>query len=206
MDIKTLSSQIKTKQLQAEITPDIAKQLLEEGNKRFVENNMINRSHKSFILETINEQYPFAVIFSCIDSRVVPEFIFDQGIGDIFIVRNAGNVVNQDVVGSVEYSCAVVGAKLVVVLAHTSCGAVNSAVNNVELENLTPLLRKIKSLEKDVSKDTANFADELAKVNAIHSVNELLKNSKILKELSDKKEIKIIPAIYQHSTGKVSWL
>ena len=133
-----------TKEIQENLTPKSAHEILVKGNERFAENLKAQRNLIDQVFATSKGQYPFAVILSCIDSRVPAELVFDQGIGDIFSVRVAGNVVNEDVLGSMEYACKVAGSKIVVVMGHTKCGAVTAACNNVELGNITPLLNKIK--------------------------------------------------------------
>ncbi|MEZ4893296.1 MAG: carbonic anhydrase [Saprospiraceae bacterium] len=131
-----------TKELQDKITPSKALQLLQEGNRRFVSNLKINRNLLQQMNETMDGQHPFAVILSCIDSRTSAELIFDQGLGDVFSVRIAGNILNEDILGSMEFACKVAGVKIVVVLGHTRCGAIAGACNHVEMGNLTGLLKK----------------------------------------------------------------
>jgi len=135
---------VHTKVTQANLTPQLAHQILVEGNDRFVKNVKAQRNLQQQVLDTSKGQYPFAVILSCIDSRVPAELVFDQGIGDIFSVRVAGNIINEDILGSMEYACKVAGSKIVVVMGHTKCGAVTSACQHVELGNITTLLNKIK--------------------------------------------------------------
>src|SRR5574339_298032 len=139
-----------TKELQSKITPVQALSLLKEGNRRFVNNLKINRNLLEQVNETSDNQYPFAIVLSCIDSRTSAELIFDQGLGDIFSVRIAGNVLNEDILGSMEFACQVAGSKLIVVLGHTRCGAVKGACNHVELGHLTGLLGKIGPAIHDV--------------------------------------------------------
>ncbi|MFT5986021.1 MAG: carbonic anhydrase, partial [Planctomycetota bacterium] len=129
-----------TKETQATMTPEKSLQFLKEGNERFQNNLKANRNLLQQVNETSDGQFPFAVILSCIDSRVPAELVFDQGIGDIFSVRVAGNIVNEDILGSIEYGCKVAGSKVVVVLGHTACGAVKGACDDVKLGNITPLL------------------------------------------------------------------
>ena len=132
-----------TKDLQASLTPERALDILVEGNKRFVSNLRFNRNLLQQVNETSEAQYPFAIVLSCIDSRTSSELVFDQGLGDIFSVRIAGNVLNEDILGSMEFACQVAGSKLVVVLGHTKCGAIKGACNHVKLGHLTGLLSKI---------------------------------------------------------------
>lgn len=200
-----------TKDIQENLTAKDAHRILVEGNKRFVENVKAQRNLKQQVLETSTGQYPFAAILSCIDSRVPAELVFDQGIGDIFSIRVAGNIVNEDVLGSMEYSCKVAGSKIVVVLGHTSCGAVTAACKHVELGNITALLSKIQPAVKEGNfKDTENISneevDDVAVKNIHHSIQEIRKNSPILKELEDEGEIEIVGAIYSVKTGEVTFL
>ena len=138
-----------TKEMQDAITPSMALELLKEGNKRFINNLKVNRNLLQQANETSDGQYPFAVILSCIDSRTSAELIFDQGLGDIFSVRIAGNIINEDILGSMEFACKVAGSKIIVVLGHTKCGAVKGACDHVEMGNLTALLAKIRPAVDD---------------------------------------------------------
>ena len=151
-----------TKEIQEHLTPADAHRILAEGNKRFVENVKAQRDLKSQVFETSAGQFPFAVILSCIDSRVPAELVFDQGIGDVFSVRVAGNIINEDILGSIEYGCKVAGSKIVVVMGHTKCGAVTSACQRVELGNITELLSKINpSVDKIHPEKTDLTAEEI---------------------------------------------
>ena len=132
-----------TKEMQAAITPAMALELLKEGNKRFVNNLKVNRNLLQQANETSDGQHPFAVILSCIDSRTSVELIFDQGLGDVFSVRIAGNIINEDILGSMEFSCKLIGAKIIVVMGHSHCGAIKGACDDVEMGNLTALLCKL---------------------------------------------------------------
>jgi len=206
-----LSKKVKTKEILQTITPDIALEMMKEGNRRFVNKDMIEREHEWHIRETIDSQHPFAIVLGCIDSRVEPSIIFDQGIGDLFIARIAGNIINQDILGSMEYACAVSGSKLVLVLGHTSCGAVKGAIDNVVLDNLTPSLRHIQlAMERvktddgiDRSAKNLEFVDMVATKNVEHSVNDIRNQSPILRNLEEEGKIKIVGAIYDHSSGEV---
>ncbi len=204
---------IKTADTLSIITPEMALELLKEGNKRFVTQQMIKRDHKEHVRNTIDGQHPFAVILSCIDSRVVPEFIFDQGIGDLFITRIAGNIINRNILGSMEYACAVTGSKLVVVLGHTSCGAVKGAIDNVQFGNLTGALRPIRKAIKEVSvsqfkmrtsKNTA-FVNAVATVNVELAINDIKRQSPVLSKMYEKEKIDIVGAMYNHTTGVVEF-
>lgn len=199
-----------TKEIQENLTPAEARRLLVEGNSRFVKNEKTQRDLKTQVIETSKGQFPFAVVLSCIDSRVPAELVFDQGIGDIFSVRVAGNIVNEDVLGSMEYGCKVAGSKIVVVMGHTKCGAVTAACNHVELGNITPLLEKIQPAVNSI-RDGEEAMDEIsieevAIENVKMSIAQIRKESPILAEMEEAKEIEIVGAIYSVSTGKVTFL
>jgi carbonic anhydrase len=206
-----LSKQVKSKSILDSITPEMALQMMKEGNQRFVSKDMIEREHDWHIRETIDSQHPFAIVLGCIDSRVEPSILFDQGIGDLFIARIAGNIINQDILGSMEYACAVSGSKLVLVLGHTSCGAVKGAIDNVVLDNLTPSLRHIQlAMERvktnedcDRSAKNLKFVDMVATKNVEQSINDIRNQSPILRNLEEEEKIMIVGAIYDHSTGEV---
>lgn len=199
-----------TKETQNNLTPKTAHSILVEGNKRFVENLKAQRNLKDQVFETSEGQYPFAVILSCIDSRVPAELVFDQGIGDIFSVRVAGNIVNEDVLGSMEYGCKVAGSKIVVVMGHTKCGAVTSACKSVELGNITALLSKIQPAVNTISKDeddlSASQIEEVGVVNVKLSIDRIRKESPILSEMEKNEEIEIVGAVYDVTTGKVEFI
>ena len=149
-----------TKETQQNLTPTEAHRLLVAGNGRFVQNAQTQRDLRGQVMATSKGQYPFAVVLSCIDSRVPAELVFDQGIGDIFSVRVAGNIVNEDVLGSIEYACKVAGSKIVVVMGHTKCGAVTAACKNVEMGNITPLLQKIQPAVAVIKNDPNRSEEE----------------------------------------------
>ncbi len=192
------------------LTPQQALELLMEGNIRFVENKMLKRDPIAQIRHTSSGQYPFAAILSCIDSRVPVEVIFDQYIGDVFSARVAGNVVNEDVLGSLEYACKVVGSKLIVVLGHTKCGAVTAACNQVELGNITTLLDKIQPAVKRAGINTDNLSqDDIETVsifNVKESIRRIKEDSPILAELEENGTIMIVGASYDVTTGEVTFL
>ncbi len=196
-----------TKETQSKHTPDSVLQRLTEGNKRFVENQKTNRNLIEQVSETGDGQFPLAVVLGCIDSRVPAELVFDQGIGDIFNVRVAGNIVNEDILGSIEYGCKVAGSKLVVVLGHTKCGAVTSACKGVELGNITPLLSKIQPAVSAISNGNAEFdqkaIEAVSEENVRQSIARIKAESPILKEMDENNEIKIVGAIYNVGTGAV---
>ncbi len=200
------------KELQSSITPRIALNLLREGNKRFVTNLKANRNLLEQINETSDGQWPFAIILSCIDSRTSAELIFDQGLGDIFSVRIAGNIVNTDILGSMEFACKVAGSKLIVVLGHSKCGAVKGACDHVEMGNLTELLSKIQPAvyqEKNTTseRNSANsaFVENVSAINVKRSVKNIIERSFILEQMVENGEIGVIGAMHNIETGNVEF-
>ncbi len=201
-----------TKEMQNAITPSFALDLLKDGNKRFVSNLKINRNLLQQANETSDGQHPFAVILSCIDSRTSAELIFDQGLGDVFSVRIAGNIVNEDILGSMEFGCKVAGAKIIVVLGHTKCGAVKGACDNVALGNLTGLIAKIKPAvdEESVTSENRNssnsvFVENVAELNVSLSVKNILLKSPIIADMVKNGDIGIVGGIHDISTGEVKF-
>ena len=197
-----------TKEIQSNSSALEVLEILKEGNKRFVNQDPKSRNLLEQVNTTSTGQFPLAVVISCIDSRVPTEMVFDQGIGDIFCVRVAGNVINQDVLGSIEFACKVAGVKLIVVMGHTSCGAVKGACNNVELGNLTGLLDKIKPAisivsNRGVAADDSRFVDEVAIENVQLSLDTILLDSPVIKEMVDNGELKCAKAMYSVQTGEV---
>lgn len=194
---------------QQHITPKKALDLLIKGNERFVENNTL---HRDLVLQasmTRHDQFPFAALLGCMDSRAPAEHIFDQGIGDIFNIRVAGNIVNEDVLGSLEYACKVVGAKIIVVMGHTGCGAIKSAVEQVQMGNITALLSKIKpaiDLYKSSQQSNTIEMDRITILNVQNSMNRILKESPILSEMLDNDEIMMVGALYSVASGVVSFI
>ena len=201
-----------TKELQAAITPGQALELLKEGNKRFINNLKINRNLLQQANETSDGQHPFAVILSCIDSRTSAELIFDQGLGDIFSVRIAGNIINEDILGSMEFGCKVAGSKIIVVLGHTKCGAIKGACDHVEMGNLTALLTKLRPAVDDEDTITENrnssnpeFVEKVATINVKRTVRSIMERSPILKEMIEAGEIGIVGGNYDVSNGTVTF-
>jgi carbonic anhydrase len=198
-----------TKDIQRKLSPKDAYKILVDGNKRFVQDIKANRSLQAQVIETSSGQYPFAIVLSCIDSRVPVELVFDQGIGDVFSARVAGNVINEDVLGSMEYACKVAGSKIVVVLGHTKCGAVTAACNDVQLGNITALLNKIKPAVELVKVKgqgmDANAIEEVVVQNVRLSIDRIKKESPILSEMENNGEIEIVGAVYSVSTGEVNF-
>ncbi len=201
-----------TKETQATITPQKALDLLKDGNLRFQNNLKVNRNLLEQVNDTSKGQFPFATILSCIDSRVSSELIFDQGLGDIFSVRIAGNFVNSDILGSMEFACKLAGTKLIVVLGHTACGAVKGACDDAKLGNLTEMLVKIKPAVNAVlepqdkslrNSNNSKFVDAVSAENVKITIDNIIKNSPVLAEMQNKNEIKIVGAMYDINTGKV---
>ena len=201
-----------TKEMQAAITPTMALELLKEGNKRFVNNLKVNRNLLQQANETSDGQHPFAVILSCIDSRTSAELIFDQGLGDIFSVRIAGNIINEDILGSMEFGCKVAGSKIIVVLGHTKCGAVKGACDHVEMGNLTALLTKIRPAVDDETTTSENrnsnnsiFVEKVATINVKRTVKSIMERSPILKEMIESGQIGIVGGTHDITTGDVTF-
>ena len=210
MDTLVINNSTINKVVQDQITPEIALQLLKEGNERFTNNYRLNRNFLDQVKTTSKGQFPYAVILSCIDSRMPTEIIFDQGIGDIFNVRIAGNIVNEDILGSIEFACKIAGAKLVVVMGHTGCGAVKGAYQGVELDHLTTLLKKIKPAVKHVEENDGH-GDEKAQLQKVSLKNvelttkEIISRSRVIKDLHAQGEVNIVGAMYYVENGNVEF-
>jgi carbonic anhydrase len=201
-----------TKDTQSATTPDQALARLKEGNARFLAGQMLHCDLRTQVKDTAKGQAPFAAILGCMDSRVPPELVFDQRIGDIFSVRIAGNFVNTDILGSLEYATKVARAKLIVVLGHTDCGAVKGAVDNVKLGNLTatlasirPAVLKIERVEGDRTSKNKKFVQSVAEQNAKDAAAMLASRSSVVASLVKEHELKIVSAMHDVSTGAVSW-
>jgi carbonic anhydrase len=208
-----LKEKVLTKAEQDALTPDMVIQSLKDGNKRYVNNDLTQRDHSALVRDAALGQYPKAVILSCLDSRVTVEDVFDKGIGDLFVGRVAGNFVNVDLLGSMEFGCKVSGAKLILVLGHESCGAIKSAIDNVKLGNITAMLSKIQpavaksqDFKGEKSSKNGEYVNYVGKNNVMLTIENIKKNSSILKEMADKGEIKIIGAYYSLKTGEVIFL
>jgi carbonic anhydrase len=199
-----------TKEKQAAMTPQSALAELKEGNGRFVAGNPLKRNLAADVKTTASGQYPFAVVLSCIDSRQPIEIVLDQGIGDIFSARVAGNVLNDDIVGSMEFACKVSGAKLIAVIGHSNCGAIKGAVDEVKLGNLTELLSKIQPAIKQVPADVQprnsknlGFVDKVAEANVRLVMQQIRERSPILREMIDQNQIGLVGGMYDLSTGEI---
>ncbi len=206
------NSQTMNAETQAKVTPDIAIELLKKGNERFVQSKPLNRDLPQQIKNTANGQWPFAAVLGCVDSRVPNEMVFDQGIGDIFSVRIAGNFVNTDILGSLEYACAVANSKAIVVLGHEGCGAVKSACDYVEAGNITSMLANITPSveatpeEGDRSSKNAGFVKKVIQKNVELTIANMRERSSILLDLEREGKITIAGALYDLATGQVRWL
>ena len=201
-----------TKETQEVLTPQKALDILKEGNIRFINNIKAHRNLLQQVNETSSGQFPFAAILSCIDSRTSAELIFDQGLGDILSIRIAGNILNEDILGSMEFACKLSGSKLIVVLGHTKCGAIEGACNNVVLGHVTTLLNKIKpaiELETETKSDrngsNLSFTRNVTKNNVFLTVKKIKEQSSILKELEETQQIKIIGGLHNLDTGQVTF-
>lgn len=194
------------------ITPSLAIQLLKDGNQRFINNLKFNHNLLQQVNETSEGQHPFALILSCIDSRTSAELIFDQGLGDIFSCRIAGNVLNEDILGSMEFACKIAGVKLLMVLGHSSCGAIKGACDNVQMGHLTGLLEKIepairaeKTIRKDRNSKNEKFVELVSEINVLWVMKQIYKKSEIIRESLQKEEVALIAGIYDISSGKVTF-
>jgi carbonic anhydrase len=198
-----------TKEEQDALTPDMVIQSLKEGNERFMRNDLTARDHSAQVRESVKAQFPKAIVLSCVDSRVPVEDVFDRGIGDVFVARVAGNFVNEDILGSMEFACKVSGSKLVLVMGHEHCGAVKAAIDDVKLGNITPMLTKIRpavdmvDYEGDRTSKNQEFVHMVSESNVRNTIEQIRTSSPILKEMENNGEIKIIGALYDMDNGKV---
>jgi carbonic anhydrase len=211
--VKPLREKVLTAEEQKALTPDMVIQSLKDGNQRFMNNNITARDHSAMVRDASAGQYPKAVILSCLDSRIPVEDVFDKGIGDLFVARVAGNFVNTDILGSMEFGCKVSGAKLILVLGHESCGAIKAAIDQVKLGNITGMLDNIQpavarsqDFKGDKTSSNPAFVEYVAKNNVLNTIETIRKKSPILKEMEDKGEIKIVGAYYSLKSGEVTFL
>jgi carbonic anhydrase len=209
MLVASLPLSARTKQVQATTTPDAAIQRLKDGNARFVKGKLLNRDLRKQVRETSSGQYPFATVLSCMDSRTSSELLFDQGIGDIFNARLAGNIASDEVLGSLEFASKVAGSKLIAVIGHTSCGAIKGAVDDVKLGHLDSVLREIKPAVETTRASHPEppqaLVDEVAAANVKHVIGVIREKSPILREMLEKGEIAIVGGMYDLKTGKVAF-
>ncbi|PLW81362.1 carbonic anhydrase [Kineobactrum sediminis] len=204
---------VQTLQSQAVLTPDSALAMLREGNERFLTDTMIERDFSAQVDATASGQYPHSIVLSCIDSRVPPELVFDQGLGDIFAPRIAGNFVDEEILGSMEFAAAVAGSMAIVVLGHTECGAVKGACDDVKLGNLTqtlahirPAVEAVEGFEGERHSKNRAFVSAVAHENVRQTVDNILQQSAVLNELVQDGKLKVVGAMYDVSTGKVTFL
>jgi len=210
---KPLREKVLTAAEQDALTPDTVIKRLKEGNARYVDNDLTARDHSTMVRKAVSGQYPKAVVISCLDSRVPVADIFDKGIGDLFVGRVAGNFVNEDLLGSIEYGCKVSGAKLVLVLGHESCGAIKAAIDDVKMGNITAMLAKIKpavARSKDFKGEKTSknqeFVTYVAKNNVLQTIETIRAKSPILRQMERDGSIKILGAYYVLQTGEVNFL
>lgn len=203
---------VHTQETRDKLTPGTALEILKEGNDRFIKNLKTNRNLLEQVNATRDGQWPFATILSCIDSRTSAELVFDQGLGDIFSIRIAGNIINTDILGSMEFACKIAGSKLIVVLGHSKCGAVKGACDHVEMGNLTELLAKLQPAvyqEKYTTADrTSNnpaFVENVSMINVKRNVKIIIERSFIIKELIEQGTLGVVGAMYNIETGAVEW-
>jgi len=215
MNLSELNTQTQTKDSQSSITPSIAMELLMEGNKRFMDGKSVARDLHKQVSDTGSGQFPFATVLSCIDSRVSSEIIFDQGIGDIFSIRIAGNFVNEDILGSMEFACKLAGTKVILILGHTSCGAVKGACDHAKLGNLTAMLSKITPAVDSVlepadqserNSSNISFVNAVAQQNVKMTIERIKNESPVLNEMLQSGDIEIKGGMYDIHTGRISLL
>lgn len=214
-DSTPLVETVLTQQQRDSLTPDDVLNSLKQGNERFVSGTLTVRDHSKQVRDAATGQFPKAMVLSCIDSRVPVEDVFDRGIGDLFVARVAGNFENTDILGSMEFACKVSGSKLILVLGHEYCGAIKGAIDNVELGNITAMLKNIQPAIKqvDVTRFTGNktsqneaYVHEVAEQNVLETMDNIRKYSPILKAMEDNKEIKIMGGMYDMNTGRVTFM
>ena len=211
-NIEPLVEKILTAEEQAQLTPDEVIQSLKEGNQRFINNDLTARNHTEQVRKSTHGQFPKAVVLSCLDSRIPVEDVFDKGIGDIFVARVAGNFVNEDILGSMEFGCKVAGSKIIMIMGHESCGAVKAAIDKVELGNITSMLTKInpaveksQNFEGDKTSKNGEFVSYVSENNVKLNMETIRRESPILREMEENNEIKIIGSIYDMDSGLVTF-
>lgn len=211
-ETRPLVNEVLTKKERDALSPDSVITIFKAGNNRFIKNDLTARDHSAQVRKSVSGQYPKAVVLSCVDSRVPVEDVFDRGIGDIFVGRVAGNFVNEDLLGSMEFGCKVAGAKLILVMGHEHCGAVKAAIDDVKLGNITAMLNKIQpAVEKteytgERSSTNEAFVHKVCENNVRNTLNKIRTDSPVLKEMEDRGEIKLAGAVYDMDTGKVEFL
>ncbi|MEM9527265.1 MAG: carbonic anhydrase family protein [Bacteroidota bacterium] len=211
-EIVGLVEDVLTKEEQAALTPDMVIQSFKDGNERFMNNDLTARNHSKQVREATDGQFPKAIVLSCVDSRVPVEDVLDRGLGDVFVARVAGNFVNEDILGSMEFACKVSGSKLIMVMGHEHCGAVKAAVDDVKLGNITAMLTKIRpavemvEYDGDRSSKNPEFVHKASESNVRNTIAEIRRQSPILKEMEENGEIKIVGALYDMDNGAISFL
>ncbi len=211
-EIVGIVEEVLTKEEQDALSPDMVIQSLKDGNERFVNNDLTARNHSAQVRNSVKAQYPKAIVLSCVDSRVPVEDVFDRGIGDLFVARVAGNFVNEDILGSMEFACKVSGSKLVLVMGHEHCGAIKAAVDDVKLGNITSMLSKIRpaveSIKYEGERTSKNqeFVHMACESNIRNTIENIRMSSPILKQMESDGEIKIVGAIYDMDDGSVEFL
>ena len=204
--------EVLTKEQQDALTADDVIKTLQEGNTRFLNNDLTERDHSAQVRKSTLAQYPKAIVLSCVDSRVPVEDVFDRGIGDLFVARVAGNFVNEDILGSMEFACKVSGSKLIVIMGHEHCGAVKAAIDDVKLGNITPMLQKIKPavdlVKYDGQRNSKNqeFVHMVSESNVRNTIKQVRLKSPILKEMEENGVIKIVGALYDMDNGQVDFI
>lgn len=205
------STHVMTKDQQDALSPEMVLQEFREGNRRFSQESITRRDHSAMVRKTAAGQYPKAVILSCLDSRIPIEDVLDQGLGDVFVARIAGNVINDDIIGSMEFGCAVMGSKVILVVGHSNCGAIKGAIDDVELDHIGILLSKVRPVVKqtpsasgDRTSKNSEFVERVAHAHVDHVVAEIRRRSRILSTLEAEGKIKIVGAYYDLETGVLS--
>jgi len=209
-----LTNKVLTQEEQEKLTPQQVLDILKEGNKDFINDNLTVRNNTERVRDAALKQYPKAAVLSCLDSRVPVEDVFHRGIGDIFVARVAGNIVNEDILGSLEYACAVSGSKLIVVLGHEYCGAIKSAIDDVDLGNITGLLTKIKpainatntNFSGEKTSENPQYVEAVCHENVILTMQQIREKSPILKQLEEEGKIMIVGGVYDMETGRVDFI
>lgn len=213
-DNEIIEDHVLTKEDQQKLTPDEAIEDLKKGNQDFIEDNLTIRNNTNRVRSASLGQYPEAVVLSCLDSRVPVEDVFHKAIGEIFVARVAGNIVNDDILGSLEYACKVSGSKAVVVLGHEYCGAIKSSIEGIKLGYVTAVLEKIELAVEQAKNEfkgphtakNEQFVDKVCELNVINSIQQIRNKSEILNQMEKKGSIKIVGAVYDMTTGKVNFL
>jgi carbonic anhydrase len=209
---EALVEKVLSKQEQDALTPDQVIKSLKEGNVRFTNNDLTKRDHSKQVRNSTLSQFPKAIVLSCVDSRVPVEDVFDRGIGDLFVARVAGNFVNEDILGSMEFACKVSGSKLILVMGHEHCGAIKAAIDDVKLGNITSMLGNIKPAVESIqyagerTSKNEEFVHIVCESNVKNTIDQIRINSPILKEMEANGEIKIVGSVYDMDNGKVVWL